>query len=485
MKKKELKVGTKRIVIERYGKIKSQREVRMPIEWKNNTRDTSERKENCNQRKDEEMDRKENFKEYEGKEETEKERENRRRSERRKNENIREWLNQSTKQKEKRETNNEMEIRRTEEERRDDEIEDSTEQRRRISSATTNSGEKNRQFRNKAKSRTREESEVKIREQENIQRHKRKLEGNKEEEKSKKGKEDTADPYKERNEGHKKEEGENTRTKVRREANVGGSRENNDFYEWNSNKGEYFITIVLSKEKTTSSKKNNLIRIYRILINTGIRFEGLKMIGHNRAEVRYKNRQEANRALSEGRLKPEDYTTYIPQRWKMRKGVTHEWEDSIMELEDQLMPNQGVFTLERLKRKRMKDGKAVWEEGKSILIKMQGESLPTKLLIGYGHVWLRVEPFVEAVKQCFRCLRFGHIQAGCKSIQRKCFICTKEFHGRCEENPRCMNCGGNHLSVTRELPNLPERVIGEKNNGLQECVIQCSIRNDQKRGENK
>lgn len=81
---------------------------------------------------------------------------------------------------------------------------------------------------------------------------------------------------------------------------------------------------------------------------------------------------------------------------------------------------------------------------------MRGDSLPTRILVGWGHVWLRVEPFVEAVKQCFKCLRFGHIQAGCKSTIRKCFVCTKEAHGKCEDKPKCNNCGGEHLSVARE-----------------------------------
>lgn len=116
------------------------------------------------------------------------------------------------------------------------------------------------------------------------------------------------------------------------------------------------------------------------------------------------------------------------------------------------MDNQGAFTLERLKKRVMRDGKATWEEGKSILIKMQGESLPTKLLIGFGHVWLNVVPFVEAVKQCYRCLRFGRVQKACRATKRNCFICASFFHGKCTENPRCINCKGSHMSIVRECP---------------------------------
>ncbi|XP_076684074.1 uncharacterized protein LOC143377046 [Andrena cerasifolii] len=227
-----------------------------------------------------------------------------------------------------------------------------------------------------------------------------------------------------------------------------------EMYDWESCREEYLVTIALNQNKVTASKKNNLIKIYKIIMDMKIKFQGLKMVGFNRAEVTYKSRQDANAMLARSRLQPTDYITYIPNRWKFRKGVINEWEDSIEELEDQLKmgPNQGRFTLERLKRRKMKDGKVTWEEGKAILIKMQGESLPTRLLIGFGHVWLNVQPFVEAVKQCFRCLRFGHIQAMCKTPERKCFLCAKSFHGGCTENPRCINCNGNHTSTARECP---------------------------------
>ena len=245
--------------------------------------------------------------------------------------------------------------------------------------------------------------------------------------------------------------------KVREQINMKKTKEKNnntdieDIYEWESNRKEYLITIALNKDKTTSTKKGNLIKIYGILMKTGVRIESLKMVGFNKAEVKFKSRQDANKVLTESRLKPDGYTSYIPPRWKMRKGVIYEWEEEVEELEKRIAPDQGFdFTFERLKKRKKKDGKTVWEEGKAILVKVRGDSLPTKILVGWGHVWLRVEPFVEAVKQCFRCLRYGHTQATCRAAQKKCFVCTKETHGTCEENPKCMNCGEGHVSVARE-----------------------------------
>ena len=298
------------------------------------------------------------------------------------------------------------------------------------------------------------ESDITMERQSSEKKGKRKLEADKEENRRKKGRENEEQSPKERS--PKQVEGKTQEVSVREIKiieNLKG-KENNanttDLCEWKSNREEYLITISLNKEKMSLNKKGNLIKIYNILLNTGIKFDSIKMVGFNRAEVKYKNRQDANRILEESRLKPEGYTSYIPPRWKERKGVIHEWEGTIEDLRKQLAPDQGTFTLEKLKKRKIKEGKTTWEEGKAILIRMRGDSLPTKIIIGWGHVYLRIEPFVEAVKQCFKCLRFGHVQAVCKTPIRKCFVCTTEAHGRCEDKPKCINCGGEHLSMARE-----------------------------------
>ena len=225
-----------------------------------------------------------------------------------------------------------------------------------------------------------------------------------------------------------------------------------DFYDWETCSGEYLITIMLKMTKMTTSKKNNLIKIYKIIMDSGIPFQSIRMVGFNKAEVTYRTQKDANEMLRRDKATPAEYTSYIPRRCKYRRGVIHEWVGSIQELRKDLSEKQGNFSLERLKKRRLLDGKAIWEDSKSILIKMQGDSLPTKLWIGYGHVWLNVQPFVESVKQCFKCLGFGHLQTYCRASEKKCFICAKAYHGKCAEKPFCNNCKGGHISTARECP---------------------------------
>lgn len=63
-----------------------------------------------------------------------------------------------------------------------------------------------------------------------------------------------------------------------------------DQYDWDSHRDEYLITVVINKYQIKTSKKANLFKIYKILMDTGIKFQSMKMVGFNRTEVTYNNR---------------------------------------------------------------------------------------------------------------------------------------------------------------------------------------------------
>ncbi|XP_054002158.1 uncharacterized protein LOC128888953 [Hylaeus anthracinus] len=176
------------------------------------------------------------------------------------------------------------------------------------------------------------------------------------------------------------------------------------------------------------------------------------MVGFNRTDIIYRNKEEANYIIMEGNKENRKCYANIPFRKMIRKGVIHEWEDSVEELEAELMPVQGKFKLERLKKRIYKDGEVQWTEGRAILITFEGDSLPTRVLIGYGHVWLRVEPFMESVKQCFKCYRYEHSQQICRSSVSNCRRCGEERHEECQKQPHCTKCAGSHPSMARECP---------------------------------
>lgn len=98
---------------------------------------------------------------------------------------------------------------------------------------------------------------------------------------------------------------------------------------------------------------------------------------------------------------------------------------------------------------------------------------------------LRVRSFVEAVRQCFNCYKFGHVKAGCRTKQR-CILCGEErMHGRCEKSLRCANCGEAYKSTDRRCSvyqyNMElKKVMAENNVSLREAEELLKIDNPKK-----
>ena len=226
--------------------------------------------------------------------------------------------------------------------------------------------------------------------------------------------------------------------------------ESEELYKEDLESGDYTICMNLNKEKLSTKRKYNLVKIYNIVNMLGIKLKEIRMVGFSRAEITMGSRRDANRVIEYGRRKDSGYIAYIPRRKRTRRGVTKEWEGTLDELRECLMIGQGEFDAKRLKRRRLRDGKAVWEDSDTILLTFKGDSLSTRLYIGQGHVWLKVEPFIESVKQCFRCFRFGHLQAVCKAKARRCMVCSEQFHGECDRQHKCINCGEAHRANARE-----------------------------------
>ncbi|XP_064292535.1 uncharacterized protein LOC135309869 [Plodia interpunctella] len=85
----------------------------------------------------------------------------------------------------------------------------------------------------------------------------------------------------------------------------------------------------------------------------------------------------------------------------------------------------------------------------------------------YLKMWrVPVLPYIPPIKQCFRCLRYGHLAKFCKNAER-CSICT-EGHSfkNCNvslANAVCIHCKGNHIAISGTCPVKKQKIIENKN----------------------
>ena len=135
---------------------------------------------------------------------------------------------------------------------------------------------------------------------------------------------------------------------------------------------------------------------------------------------------------------------------------------SEVEIRDGLK-DQGVVEVHRVLIKR---------EGESIptntcFLTFASPSLPSHILVGYVRV--KVSLFVPSPLRCFKCQKFGHTSRACKGAA-VCRDCAKSSHdGECSSVLKCVNCGGNHASSSKDCPSYKTEYMIQKVKAEKRC----------------
>ncbi|XP_046972405.1 uncharacterized protein LOC124539123 [Vanessa cardui] len=110
-----------------------------------------------------------------------------------------------------------------------------------------------------------------------------------------------------------------------------------------------------------------------------------------------------------------------------------------------------LIAVKRLNR-RDSNGIQGWTPSETIRLCFKGSSLPAYVHV-YG-VRTKIETYTFPVTQCSFCWRFGHPRKVCPRKKQVCVKCTKD-HENCETteiNFVCVNCRGNHMSLSLDCP---------------------------------
>lgn len=183
----------------------------------------------------------------------------------------------------------------------------------------------------------------------------------------------------------------------------------------------------------------------------------IERVGINRIKVWMRTLLDANKLVENKKLKEENLIAYIPNNLLTRKAIVKQVDTIFNEeyLFNNIICNGTLLEVKRLKRKVLIDGEPVLIPKQMILLTFEGNILPSHIVI--NSVRCPVEPYVQKVIQCFKCLRFGHVANQCKNTKTLCTNCSKDMEDqhqcRDPQDSFCIYCKTqNHKSTSKNCP---------------------------------
>lgn len=124
-----------------------------------------------------------------------------------------------------------------------------------------------------------------------------------------------------------------------------------------------------------------------------------------------------------------------------------------------------IISIRRFYRKVFnEEGSSSRQPTQTIAVTFAATQLPDYVdMDGWRH---NVSQYVPPVKQCYRCLRYGHISKFCKN-EEKCSICNNNHNFKVCATPKekavCAHCRGNHISISAQCPIKQQKILENKN----------------------
>jgi len=171
----------------------------------------------------------------------------------------------------------------------------------------------------------------------------------------------------------------------------------------------------------------------------------IRRLGRNIISINFKYRHEANWFVENENLLPEGIG-YIPNYKILRIGIVKGIDLSLNESEIRrgIRFPEGNIEIRSLFRLKHRDKSTLeLKDSSSVKIEFASNLLPEYLSI--WSVRCKVRPYINRVRKCFNCFRWGHFSVFCKGKQ-SCTRCGKDHNSEtCEsEVLHCINCGGTH-----------------------------------------
>lgn len=214
----------------------------------------------------------------------------------------------------------------------------------------------------------------------------------------------------------------------------------------------HFRVTVVDKTK----KPIPMLTVAKKLTSANVKFLSVTKYSRNTWIVTFPSKAAANASLSNKYITEAGFSAYIPGYKLSRKivirGIPNDMsmEEIKLAVEDE---NQSILVdkIFRLRRKEVATNE--WVETETVCLHIRGEVLPELLKI--LKTINPVNPYVAAVRMCYKCGLFGHISKFCER-EEKCLSCGGPKHADsntpCSAVKNCINCKGTHGTNDRTCP---------------------------------
>ena len=212
--------------------------------------------------------------------------------------------------------------------------------------------------------------------------------------------------------------------------------------------GTAVVEVKIKNELKKKTKNQNLMFIAKTISSLKAGATNMSPRSFGCAEITFPNKDYANAFVSSEEVGKRGLQAFIPRHRLEKTGLIN-----VTEIINESISPCKITKATRLNRKAITLEGIEWVPSETVLVTFEGNTLPEYFKI-FGLYNIKVHVYVEPLKMCRNCYRYGHTTKRCRSY-KICAGCGSnpliENH-KCNESMcnKCLHCQGNHYIFSRE-----------------------------------